>query len=145
MWAYLRRFICVFIGCVVFILFICYLVRLPIYRIADLLRLIRDRVVFVNVYALGVCTSASGLWHFFRLQTFSNLHEEIKIMGWDRFCSYVCSSIFLLEFPCFDLARAYGENSQLSISRCILGSPAPDAILEVPSCATGPLTSYGHM
>lgn len=30
-----------------------------------ILRLIReDRVVFVSVYALGVCTSASGLWHF---------------------------------------------------------------------------------
>lgn len=29
------------------------------------LRLIRGRVVFVSVYALGVCTSASGLWHFF--------------------------------------------------------------------------------
>jgi len=28
-------------------------------------RLIREgRVVFVSVYALGVCTSASGLWHF---------------------------------------------------------------------------------
>lgn len=30
-----------------------------------ILRFIReDRVVFVSVYALGVCTSASGLWHF---------------------------------------------------------------------------------
>lgn len=32
---------------------------------ADFFRLIREgRVVFVSVYALGVCTSASGLWHF---------------------------------------------------------------------------------
>lgn len=43
-----------------------------------ILRLIReDRVVFVSVYALGVCTSASGLWHFFRLfKHLANLHER---------------------------------------------------------------------
>lgn len=57
-------YICVFIGCVELIMYISCLAHLPIYRIADLLRLIRGRVVFVNVYALGVCTSASGLWHF---------------------------------------------------------------------------------
>lgn len=31
-------------------------------RIFPLIR--EGRVVFVSVYALGVCTSASGLWHF---------------------------------------------------------------------------------
>lgn len=35
------------------------------------------RVVFVSVYALGVYTSASGLWHFFRLfKHLANLHER---------------------------------------------------------------------
>lgn len=77
-----------------------------------LLRLIRGRVVFVNVYALGVYTSASGLWHFFFFSLvykhLANLHEEIKIMVfvgpiWQLCLSLVFSFYFslYLNHSCF--------------------------------------------